>query len=78
MSAGVRILVVGSCRGGASLAERLSGLGHTVCGGALPGPAVEQASALGPDLVLTDLEADPGRAGRDVHARSRCRCWTTA
>ena len=70
VSASLRILVVGSRGAGASLAERLGGLGHTVCGAALPGQAVERAAALGPDLVLTDLDVDRGRAG--VEAAARC------
>ena len=70
MSTNVRILVVGSRRAGASLSERLDGLGHTVCGAALPVQAVERALDLDPDLVLTDLDVDPGRAG--VEAAARC------
>ena len=70
MTANVRILVVGAGPAAAALGERLRGPGHQVCAVAAPGEAVAQAVALGPDLVVADLGADPGRAG--VEAAERC------
>ncbi len=70
MTAKVGILVVGAGPSAVELERLLSGLGHDVRGAAAPGHAAARASALGPDLVLADLDGDPARAG--VEAAERC------
>ena len=68
-SARVRILIVGA--GSATgLAGHLRGMGHVVSAAVPPEQALEQAGKRRPDLVLTDLDGDPARAG--VAAAERC------
>ena len=59
---GARILIVGD-RPVPALAGVVAGLGHAVCGNATPREAVERASAVGPDLVLVDLDGKTPAAG---------------
>ena len=70
MCINLRILLVGVGSSSAALDGRLRGLGHSVCAAAAPGEAVDKAAALGPDLVLADLEGDPAWAG--AAAAERC------
>ena len=70
MPANARILLVGAGPSAAALDDRLRGLGYAVCAAVPPDQAVGRAEALGPDLVLTDLDGDPARAG--VDAAGRC------
>ena len=70
MRINLRILLVGVGPSAAALDGRLRKLGHAVCAAVAPGEAVEEAAARGPDLVLTDLDGDPARAG--VAAAERC------
>ncbi len=70
MPANARILLVGAGPSSSALGDRLRGLGHAVRAAAVPEEAAGQAAAFGPDLVLTDLDGDPARAG--VGAAERC------
>ena len=68
MSRSARILIVAEGPSPA-LAERVEGLGHTVCGTAPPGRAVDEAAAKGPDVALIDLAGGAGGAGAEAAER---------